>query len=452
MLRCLIRQILTPEELKELYWLHQGPERQMLLRFRVTNHASVRDEHELSMVALDNHPDLAVHPAGKTGVKTLPVVAIYGPNASGKSNILDALAFMRFMVRESHQRWRPAERIPRRAFQFDPIAQERPSGYAVDVVLDGVYYEYGFEIDDRVVLREWLYSYPENRRRLLFARQGSDDIDFGPSLTGQRKLVANLVRPNSLYLSAAAANNQPLLTDLYRWFALGCVPVKAGDHPDPYWTIHEWRFHDREALRKLLIYADVGAVGLAIQEVPDRAGGPQPDQHVAPDVDELADGIQSLQIEMLHQVRDDVIGLPIDQESAGTRAWLHLLGPVLSVLRSGGLLIVDELDVFLHPLLTAQLVQIFQDPSTNNTGAQMMFNTHNVTLLSTSNAWRLRRDEVWLTEKADDGATRLFPLTEYRVRDGLENVERRYLNGRYGAVPFFDEQFLPDFTTSSETA
>ena len=105
-------------------------------------------------------------------------------------------------------------------------------------------------------------------------------------------------------------------------------------------------------------------------------------------------------------------------------------------------MLVDELDAYLHPLLAARLVSIFQDPKTNPLGAQLLFNTHDVTLLAPSAPGRLLRDQVWLTEKDDDGVTRLTPLTAYRVRDGLENIEKRYLNGRYGAIPFFDDNKL----------
>jgi hypothetical protein len=132
----------------------------------------------------------------------------------------------------------------------------------------------------------------------------------------------------------------------------------------------------------------------------------------------------------------------MNEESSGTLAWLLLVGPAVASLRDGGLLVVDELDARLHPLLAAHLVNLFQSPESNTTGAQLVFNTHNVSLLGPSAPGRLRRDQVWFTEKDDRGATTLTALTEYRVRDGLENVEKRYLSGRYGAIPFLDEVAL----------
>jgi len=126
-------------------------------------------------------------------------------------------------------------------------------------------------------------------------------------------------------------------------------------------------------------------------------------------------------------------------ESSGTQTWLQLLGPALSTLRGRRVLVVDELDARLHPILVGHLIKLFQDPRTNRHGSQLIFNTHNVSLLGPGALCRLRRDQVWFTERNEEWSTLLYPLTEYRIRDGLDNVEKGYIRGRYGAIPNIDE-------------
>jgi hypothetical protein len=419
----------------------------VLLRFRVANFGAIRDEAELSMVAVANHDDIAVRAAADAGVKVLPAVAVYGPNASGKSTVLSALEFMRSAVMDSHQDWRPGGTIARRPFKFDAQSRQRPTTLAINIIVDDVHYEYGFSVDDRQVVEEWLYSYPKKRARVLFERNQADGIKFGPSLTGLRQNIAKLTRPNSLYLSAAAANNHEQLSKIYEWFAYGVFPLRAGTQLLDSFTIQGWSGHDErghEALRDLLRYADTGVVDLEIEERdrPDAVTEKVREIFRGLDAGDGEDGQRqgpAPRVNFVHRAGGELARLPAEEESSGTLAWLMLIGPVLSVIRFGGILLVDELDAYLHPLLAAHLVNLFQDPATNTTGAQLLFNTHNVSLLGPSAPGRLRRDQVWFTEKDACGATRVTPLSEYKVRDKVENVEKRYLSGRYAAVPFIDE-------------
>jgi hypothetical protein len=422
----------------------------VLLRFRVANYASIRDEAELSAVAVADHEDIAVRRVADADVRALPAVAIYGPNASGKSNVLAALEFMRGAVLDSHQDWRPGGIIDRRPFKLDAASRQRPTTLVVNFTCDDVHYEYGFSVDDRTVTEEWLYSFPKKRTRVLFERGPDMDIKFGPTLTGLRQNIAKLTRPNSLYLSAAAANNHEQLTPIYEWFAYEIFPLRAGVRPIDSYTIREWKDHDQPgqaALRDLLRYADTGVVDLEIEdrELTDSMAEKVRQIFRVIDLD-IPDGTPTPSpppsVSFVHRAESGLARLAIEEESSGTLAWLLLIGPVQSVIRHGGLLLVDELDAYLHPLLTAHLVSLFQDPVTNTNGAQILFNTHDVSLLGPSVPGRLRRDQVWFTEKDDTGVTKLTPLSEYRVRDGLENVEKRYLSGRYGAIPFLDDLVL----------
>ena len=394
----------------------------MLLRFRVTNFASIRDEQELSMVALDDHAELATTavPLGKERV--LPAAGVFGPNASGKSNLIKAMHFGKAAVIESHQRWLPEDPIPRWPFRLDTESRSVPSEFVFEFVHDRVRYEYGFSLNDTAILEEWLYSWPKGRRSVLFERSGLE-ISFGASLTGHKAAIADLVRENSLFLSAAAANNQSHLRSVATWFGRWRRVTTALHYPQPNEPV------DEQTL-SLLRYADIGVIGAAMVERRAEAVPKAPPR-----------------LELVHEAQTDSGGetLPWAWESSGTQVWFRLSRLAISCLREGRILAIDDLGGDLHPLLTAQLVGLFQDRETNPHGAQLIFTGHDVNLLGRHVEYRLRRDQVWLTAKDAGGASRIYPLTEYgRVRDGLDDVEGRYLQGRYGAVPFFDRSLLAD--------
>jgi len=419
----------------------------VLLRFRVTNFASIRDEQELSMVALDDHAELATAAVSLSKQQVLPVAGIFGPNASGKSNLIKAMDFGRAAVVESHQRWLPEDPIPRWPFRLDVQSRSAPSEFVFEFVHDQVRYEYGFSLNDTTILEEWLFSWPKGRRILLFERSGLD-ITFGASLTGHKAAIADLVRENSLFLSAAAANNQSHLRSIATWFGRWRRVSTGLHYPQPIEPV------DEQTIR-LLRYADIGVIGATMVERPTdevlgqtgrgrfrRAAG-EPD----PLFEEAVSAKAPPRLELVHEAKTDSGGesLPWTWESSGTQVWFRLSRLAISCLRAGSILAIDDLGSDLHPLLTAQLVGLFQGRETNPRGAQLIFTGHDVNLLGRHVEHRLHRDQVWLTAKDAGGATKVFPLTEYgRVRDGVDDVEGRYLQGRYGAVPFFDRSLLAD--------
>lgn len=410
----------------------------MLLRFRATNFASIKDEQELSMVALDDHAELATSqvPLGKDRI--LPAAGVFGPNASGKSNLIKAMNFGRATVIESHQRWLPEDPIPRWPFRLDAESRNAPSEFVFEFVSDGVRYEYGFALNDTVILEEWLFSWPKARRIMLFERSGME-INFGASLTGHKAAIAELVRENSLFLSAAAANNQVQLRSVAGWFGRWRQVTTGPPHRAPLEPV------DDQTL-SLLRYADIGVIGTAMVEPPF---GPAQEMSrwTSRNRDGKATPAATPRLELIHKAQTASGGepLPWTWESSGTQVWFRLSRLAMSCLNEGRLLAIDDLGSDLHPLLTAQLVGLFQDRRTNPHGAQLIFTGHDVNLLGRHVEYRLRRDQVWLTAKDTGGATKVYPLTEYgRVRDGVDDVEGRYLQGRYGAVPFFDRTLIED--------
>ncbi|MFF8743449.1 ATP/GTP-binding protein [Streptomyces californicus] len=430
----------------------------MLLRFQVTNHASLLDEQELSLVATDRHPGRAESQIPGGSEAAVPAVAVYGTNASGKSNVIDSIGWMRSAVLSSFRRWDPSGGVPRRPFALGGGAADRPSSFAVDFVVGGVHHQFGFSVDDERVTEEWLYYYPEGRQRRLYERGADDTVTFGRWLTGRRKLIAELLRPNSLYLSVAAAQGHDQLGEVFRWFRTGLR--MATDHDFARRLDHTVQLcleggggEGGRPVLDLLRFADLGVSGLEIQDWDESTR--EDHRRITQALREALGNKVRVQEDSTHRVRvehrtaDGVFPLDLAYESSGTRTWIGLIGPVVTTLAEGGVLCVDELDARLHPYLVDALVGMFQSAETNTTGAQLIFSTHEAALLGRNARTELFRDQVWFTEKdARTLATRLFPLTEFAVRQSGDNLETRYLGGRYGAVPHLDDDLLRDVTAA----
>jgi uncharacterized protein len=405
----------------------------MLIRFRVANFRSLREEQELSMVASLREGRQDLVRSEELGFDLLRVAALYGPNAAGKSNVLSALRFMRDAVEGSHRYWRPEGPIPRDPFLLDPASRQEASLFEVDLLLDGVRYQYGFKLDSEKILEEWLYSYPKKRRQLWFSRDSAapEPFTFGKHLKGNQRIVQSLTRENSLFLSVAAANNHRSLLPLYRWFVDRLSFSSAdGRTDDISFTLamlapEETR---KAAVLDLLELADLGIADLELREE-HRAGSFVFEAAAAPRV-----------LEIKHRSGGGLVSLPMQRESRGTQAWISLSGTILWVLEQGAVLLLDELDASLHPRLALEVVRLFQDPVRNPRNAQLLFNTHDTTLLGNlMGEPSLQRDQVWFIEKDRDGASHLYPLTDFKPRKH-ENLERGYLQGRYGAIPFIAPQ------------
>ena len=408
----------------------------MLLGFQVSNHRSLSDPCELLMSAVDEDRP-AARGFDRLSVRVLTVAGIYGPNASGKSNLLNAIAWLSNAVGGSLRRW--DEFVPRDPHRFGK-GPATPSAFDVSMVVEGIEYLYRLEVDDAEVLCEELCSYPERRRRVLFERNGPE-ISFRRGLA-RTQAVRQVLTETTLALSAGTRFRMPEVGEVGRAIAgMDALGIAGRPSIGPARYLFPGGVVGRQrALRDmfdeggphaaldLLRWADPGIDGV---EFIDRgeAGRPErgPAQHrVNP----------RRTTQFVRHVEDQEYFIDFGDESAGTRRWYSLLGPVLTSLRRGRTLLFDEIDASLHPRLSSQLIQLFQDPQTNPRNAQLIFTTHDTSLLNV-----LNRDEVWLMEKGSDGASSLVALAEYstpRVRKSL-NLERAYLQGRFGAVPEIDQ-------------
>jgi AAA15 family ATPase/GTPase len=415
----------------------------MLLRFQVSNFRSFRTEQELSMIAgsTSDRSEIVRHQSG-TEEGVLPVAAIYGANASGKTNIILAMRFMSRAVRNSHARWEPDKAIDLEPFAGEPHS---PTQFSADILLSGVRYQYGFSLSPEAVIEEWMYAYPLGKKQTWFARERDKPISFSAKLLGDNRAIERLTRKNSLFLSAAAQNNHEALTPIFRWFSrsLSFVIGERSSTRQRAQTL----FSDvalQKKLARLLSLADLGITDLNVREtvMPDSAKefATKLKELLKAELkmDKLSFGEADREIQFIHQIGASTIPFRESQESKGTIAFLCLLDPVIRALSNGGVVCVDELDDSLHPLLAIELIRQFSDVKNNPASAQLIFNTHDTNLLS---AGVLRRDQIWFTEKQPDGASHLYPLTDFKPRR-QENLENGYLQGRYGAIPFLNPDHL----------
>lgn len=377
----------------------------------------------------------------------LTSAALYGANASGKTNVLRALHFMTSAVSFSHTRWLPNEAIEREPFASTPD-QDRPSEFSADFVLEEVRYQYGFSVSDTAVLEEWLHAYPKGKRQAWFSRRTGEPMSFSQKMAGDNRTIEGLMRPNSLFLSTAAQNNHPALSSVYRWFSDSLDFVIGGRTrsmhratelcADPQY---------RDSIVSMVTRADLGIADLRLK-----------DEHMPEETKRMVLALATFlkselkldkplprvdeehkEIQFLHRLGDQLVPFSPGQESDGTRAYLALLGPIVLAIRNGGVICVDELDSSLHPLLALNLIRLFSEKSLNPKGAQLIFNTHDTNLLSGS---VLRRDQIWFAEKKQDGSSQIYPLSDFKPRKE-ENLTNGYLQGRYGAIPFLNPDCLP---------
>jgi hypothetical protein len=428
----------------------------MLIEFRVANHRSLRDEQVLTMEAGRVGDETDPRPRHVPGhaEPLLTVAGLYGANASGKSNVLAALAFMREAVLDSHRSWEPNENVPRDPFAWGPKRVE-PSLFEVMFLLNGVRLQYGFLASDKCFLDEWLHAWPHGKEQVWFERDNST-YKFGNNLKGENKLIESVTRPNALFLSAAAQHNHPQLEPIFSWFqAIHPINLLPGRYPPL-----SFRVSSSHAVARLL-EANVDPQALYPKEEPLR---PPLDRFLDllrwadPTVVDLRmekdgpdDKRSSLakrlvpRFSLKHRSEDGERWLSLQEESLGTQTLFGMSLPILEALHEGGVLLVDELERSLHPALAGQIIRQFNNPAVNPKNAQIIFATHDTNLLGTTvGEPALRRDQVWLTEKDAEGATVLYPLTDYKPRKA-ENLERGYLQGRYGAIPF-----LGDFLAAGE--
>jgi len=427
----------------------------VLLEFRFGNFRSYRNAGMLSLVAGAGKEWHASN-TFDTGLNAFPRLlrsgVLYGPNASGKTNLLRALQFFQAFVVGSASSPQPVATTPTATkdqrilvppFLFDKATRDKPSEFEVVFVEKGVRYQYGFVVNAERVEREWLTAYPEGRPQRWFSREYSHRSkqftwEIGSKLKGDHHVWRNATRPNALFLSTAIQLNSAQLQPVFHWFQQRLVVVVANSFFNTGITYGlAENSEGKNKLMKFIRAADLGIDDIAVtrQELP--AGMvPVPGIPIMGNANG-AGGPQFIRLQTLHKVVGDkeLATLELGDESAGTQKFLKSAGAMLKVLSEAQVLFVDELDTSLHPLMVRFLVRLFHSNKTNKNNAQLFFTTHDTSLLD---ADLFRRDQVWFLEKDKTYSSHLYPLTEFSPR--VEEVlGKGYLKGRYGALPFIGE-------------
>jgi AAA15 family ATPase/GTPase len=422
----------------------------MLLNFQASNVRSFYDTAELSLEATvmaerDVPRSVPWREETKHPLRVLPAAGIYGANASGKTNLLRAMDDMRRIVLTSFKNTSRSTRLPRKPFLLDPAAASQPSDFSIDLVLNGIRHEYAFSVDDNSVLSESAHRYTRGKAATIFRREG-DAVDIIDGNRPKGRAATEILRNNSLFLSAAAAGENPDLTPLYEWFENNLLLAEGSTRPRR-WTFtthllaHE---ESRGQVMDLLHAADLGITGARVREM-----DPRLKERVKRALAALNDEDDSFSLELAeealmsvhlsHQGSHGSVEFDVEDESLGTMVWLGMIGPVIEALSQGTVLLADELESSLHPTLVARIVRMFQDRKQNPNGAQLIFTSHEAGLLGNSVGERIiGRDQVWFTEKLNDGRSRLYPLYDLGPRKD-EALSRRYLDGRYGATPLISD-------------
>jgi AAA15 family ATPase/GTPase len=419
----------------------------MLLEFSIGNYLSFKDIKTLSLIASpisefkENTFETDHHTLLKGAV-------IYGSNASGKSNFIKAMSTMRRLVLHSFNQ-SSAKPLNVTPFLLSTTTEKSPSHFEVIFQIVATRYRYGFEVDSNKIVKEWLFETKKSAEKPLFIRE-ENGIDVALSFKEGTDLESK-TRDNALFLAVVDQFNGPISKRIMKWFKQ-FIAISGLRHED-YQNV-TFRMLGKENTAKPLVdfykQLDLGFTSISIdkklfdaKELPEDTPGPLLELLVKD-----LEGKYRTVIKSLHKKFDGnnkpVVDVEFDmraQESSGTNKVFNISGPVFDVLHNGGVLVVDELDASLHPLMTLAISNLFNSASSNPNKAQLIFATHDSNLLSYGN---YRRDQIYFIEKDQYGASDIYSLIEYREENGSKirkdrSFEKDYIEGRYGAIPYIGD-------------
>lgn len=415
----------------------------MLIEFSVGNYRSFKEKVTFSMLAanrvakdkqLDDNNVFAVD----DNLKLLKSAAIYGANASGKTNIAKALSFMKWFMINSSKETQSTEEINVERFRLSTETENEPSFFEIIFLLDGQRYRYGFEAAPNQVVSEWLYYVPKLKETKLFERENQK---ISSTKTYKADGIQQKTRHNALFLSVSAQFNVEIAEKILS-FLKNNLKVLSGlkDTSLSYTVNCLIESEHKNEIIQLIQKLDLGIGELEIKQT-EITDDSWPDKMP----DELKNliiknaGGKATSINTVHkkfdrdgnEISTELFNLK-KQESEGTQKLFALAGPIVDALKGGKVFIVDELDARLHPLISLAIVELFNSNETNPNNAQLIFMTHDTNLLSNK---VFRRDQIWFAEKNRQGATDLYSLAEYKVRNDA-SFESDYIKGRYGAIPY----------------
>lgn len=426
----------------------------MLIEFTVSNFRSFRESATLSMVASHTKArDSKVNEGNTVEINKkltlLTSAAIYGANASGKSNLIKALSFMRNFVLTSSNSTQVDEEINITPFLLSTETEKHPSFFEIIFLKDNITYRYGFEINKKRVVTEWLFYSPRGKEVKLFVRD-QNGINISREFKGN-KATKKVTRANALFISVSAQFNSETAIKVLSWFrSLGII---SGLDDVGYGGYTAKKFSEGGAYSKKMLNlikesdVDINNVFAEKRKISEGLPNEMPKELKDFIISQAKGDDEILSLKTSHMQRNtkgDFVAekiFELDEESEGTKKLIHLSGPIIDTLMNGKVIIIDEIEARLHTHLTKKIIKLFNSKTTNNKKAQLVFATHDTNLLSNK---IFRRDQIWFVDKDQACSSHLYSLAEIKVEEGKSirndaTFENDYLEGRYGAIPLLGE-------------
>ena len=414
----------------------------MLIKFEVENFRSIKDAVELSMEVYRPDPHKLENVADIDNKGLLKVAAVYGANASGKSNLVRAIGLLRKLVLRSQFNSMEAG-MDHQPFLFDDTSKDRPTTFFIDFFQEGIRYNYVLVYDGKRVISEEMSHYPKGRAALIFSRKMTDEgqqFRFNVERSKQN-MISEITAENVLYLSKAATSNLGMIQPPFNWFKNKLIILTAGTPPRMD-LIHRAIEESPKEFLSFVKMADLGIGDFEIEEKSMENRIPKEFESLWNQISELAEKRintdRTISINAVHEIGDEVLGkysLNINNESEGSRRLMSLIPRWIRLLKEGCVLFLDEMECQLHPLLVDSLISTLQNPDVNRKNAQLIFTSHDNQIIERNG---FRRDQVWIAQRdPHEGVTTYDSLIDYkmqRVRND-EKMGKRYLEGRYGGVP-----------------
>lgn len=425
----------------------------MLIQFSIANYEAIKGKMTLSLVASNYDKSREADNTftiDKFGLRLMKSAVIYGANASGKTKFLESFGFFKEFILNSSKESQATESIEVTPFKFNSKTEKQPSFFEMSFIYKNELYRYGFEVSKSEVKSEWLFHRPKTKEIQLFYREGQNFDELHDSFKVAKNLVKDkMIRENALLLSVCAQFNDPTSKKILGW--LNSMNLISGVKEEGYegFTISQIQEHGKkDEVLNFLRNADLGIEDFKIEELeynnlpknmPEKLKEVLLSQKDRPKIynDVITfhnkyDDKQNLKgLSDLSMKRD---------ESSGTNKYFALAGPIIETLEKGDILIIDELDAKLHPILVQNIVALFNSLDTNPNNAQLIFNTHDTNLLGSD---IFRRDQIWFTEKNKYGEAELYSLSDIKKNESKirndEDFEKNYIQGKYGAIPYIGD-------------
>lgn len=415
----------------------------MMLNFKVKNFRSIKDKVILDMQASSDttSKEQAVFEVGKTAL--LKSAAIYGPNASGKSNILKAFVIFRLMILESQIRSNVPADLPNENFKLSSETENKPSFFEMEFLLNGEIFIYGFEIDKKKICTEWLKQVKGNKT--LFDRK-EQNIEHNKNYFQEATAVLKKQTAEKVLFLTVLASNHGEISERIIQFIQNTNYISGTQRGDTLnFSFGQFLNNPKMArkMKEFILKADFGIDDIQASEkmILAKEARNIPDKFKELLFQENSK-IAERSLKFLHkkyisngkEAEKESLDF-FTEESEGTQTMFALSAPFIDTLDRGKILFIDEIDASLHPLLCQYLISIFNSKEKNPNNAQLIFTTHDTSLLKEE---FLRRDQIYFTDKNKKGATELFSLADISERKGVD-FAKRYLEGRYNALPYISD-------------